>query len=112
MTILLHCAKVIFGKICGYGGIGRRAGFRIRWATVQVQLLLPAPYKNANIDTVSVSISVLIFNRLRHDRDFFVQIIDFRIQCCAVQKYLLHQKAIVDDAFAFCHQLIVVNQKN
>ncbi len=29
--------------ICGHGGIGRRAGLRIRWATVQVQLLLPAP---------------------------------------------------------------------
>ena len=28
---------------CGYGGIGRRAGFRFLWATVQVQLLLSAP---------------------------------------------------------------------
>ena len=25
----------------GYGGIGRRAGFRIRWVTVQVRPLLP-----------------------------------------------------------------------
>ena len=27
----------------GYGGIGRRAGFRFQWATVQVQVLLPVP---------------------------------------------------------------------
>ena len=33
-------------QICGYGGIGRHAGFRFLWATVQVQALLPAP-KNA-----------------------------------------------------------------
>ena len=26
----------------GYGGIGRRAGFRFQWATVQVQILLSA----------------------------------------------------------------------
>ena len=31
--------------ICGYGGIGRRAGFRIRWATMQVRSLLSAPEK-------------------------------------------------------------------
>ncbi len=31
--------------LCGYGGIGRRAGFRFLWATVQVQLLLSAPIK-------------------------------------------------------------------
>ena len=36
---------LIYNKIqsCGYGGIGRRAGFRFQWATVQVQILLPAP---------------------------------------------------------------------
>ena len=28
--------------LSGHGGIGRRDGFRIRWATVQVQVLLPA----------------------------------------------------------------------
>ena len=35
---------VSYGKItlCGHGGIGRRAGFRIQWDTVQVQVLLPA----------------------------------------------------------------------
>ena len=27
----------------GYGGIGRHARFRFWWATVQVQVLLPAP---------------------------------------------------------------------
>ena len=34
-------------KECGYGGIGRRAGFRFLWATVQVQLLLSAPSHNS-----------------------------------------------------------------
>lgn len=29
-------------NICGYGGIGRRAGFRFQWATVQVRVLLSA----------------------------------------------------------------------
>ena len=29
--------------ICGYGGTGRRAGFRFQWATMQVQVLLSAP---------------------------------------------------------------------
>ena len=28
--------------LSGYGGIGRRAGFRFQWATVQVQVLSPA----------------------------------------------------------------------
>ena len=28
---------------CGYGGIGRHAGFRFLWETVQVRLLLSAP---------------------------------------------------------------------
>ncbi len=32
----------IMHPIRGHGGIGRRDGFRIRWATVQVQVLLPA----------------------------------------------------------------------
>lgn len=27
----------------GYGGIGRHAGFRFRWETVQVRVLLAAP---------------------------------------------------------------------
>ena len=35
--------KLSKNKICGYGGIGRRAGFRFQWETVQVQLLLAAP---------------------------------------------------------------------
>ena len=34
----------------GYGGIGRRAGFRIRWVTVQVRPLLPVPNsRNPNL---------------------------------------------------------------
>ncbi len=32
-------------NICGYGGTGRRAGLRILWIPVQVQLLLSAPTK-------------------------------------------------------------------
>ena len=33
--------------LCGHGGIGRRAGFRFQWATVQVQVLLAAlPFKS------------------------------------------------------------------
>ena len=28
--------------VCGYGGIGRRDGFRCHWATVQVRVLLSA----------------------------------------------------------------------
>ena len=35
-------AIICFQNICGYGGIGRRGGFRSRWATVQVQVLLAA----------------------------------------------------------------------
>ena len=38
---LLRLQWVFF--IRGYGGIGRHAGFRFQWATVQVQVLLPAP---------------------------------------------------------------------
>ena len=38
---LLLLQWVLF--IRGYGGIGRHAGFRFQWATVQVQVLLPAP---------------------------------------------------------------------
>ena len=40
---LLRLQWVFF--IRGYGGIGRHAGFRFQWATVQVQVLLPAPEK-------------------------------------------------------------------
>ena len=28
--------------VCGYGGTGRRAGFRFRWETVEVRVLLAA----------------------------------------------------------------------
>ena len=34
---------VYYDRFCGCGGIGRRAGFRFLWATVQVQLLSTAP---------------------------------------------------------------------
>ena len=39
-TIRKHCRVVI--NAGGYGGIGRRAGFRFQWETVQVQVLLSA----------------------------------------------------------------------
>ena len=38
-TILLDG---IMSWLSGYGGIGRRAGFRFQWETVQVQVLLAA----------------------------------------------------------------------
>ena len=34
---------MVFIKAGGYGGIGRRDGFRCRWETVQVRVLLSAP---------------------------------------------------------------------
>ena len=37
--------NVHYRSICGYGGIGRRAGLRIPSARVQVQLLLSAPFR-------------------------------------------------------------------
>ena len=39
-------------SICGYGGIGRHARFRIWWLSVQVQLLLSAPMWNSNVSTL------------------------------------------------------------
>ena len=36
----------------GYGGIGRRAGFRYQWATVQVQVLLSAVIKRLSINLI------------------------------------------------------------
>ena len=35
--------------ICGYGGIGRRAGFRFQWATVWVRPPLPVPKRQRNL---------------------------------------------------------------
>ena len=37
--IIFLCPK----NTCGYGGTGRRAGFRFQWETVEVQILLAAP---------------------------------------------------------------------
>ena len=36
-------ANMMYTNTSGCGGIGRRAGFRFQWATVQVQVLLPVP---------------------------------------------------------------------
>ena len=38
-------------RIGGYGGIGRRAGFRFQWETVQVQILLSAVKEVLKIGT-------------------------------------------------------------
>ena len=46
-----HSACIIAGDfvkifhVGGYGGIGRRAGFRFQWETVQVRVLLSAEIK-------------------------------------------------------------------
>ena len=50
---------------CGYGGIGRRAGFRFLWATVQVQLLLSAPNKRAPCGALLFGVSI---QELRRDK--------------------------------------------
>ena len=34
--------SIAYAASCGYGGIGRRARFRLWWETVQVQVLLAA----------------------------------------------------------------------
>ncbi len=47
LTNLLKCVKI--ASVCGYGGTGRRAGFRFRWISVQVQILLPAPKSSAHV---------------------------------------------------------------
>ena len=39
-SFVLSTAQNVF---CGYGGTGRRAGFRFQWETVEVQILLAAP---------------------------------------------------------------------
>ena len=42
-------SRAVNKTLCGYGGIGRRAGFRFLWATVQVQLLLSAPIERGKV---------------------------------------------------------------
>ena len=44
---------MVFIKAGGYGGIGRRDGFRCRWETVQVRVLLSAP-DHDNLDLVPI----------------------------------------------------------
>ena len=53
---ILFCGKMLWLKIRGYGGIGRRARFRFWWETVQVQVLLSALkiWKRAPIPWLSV----------------------------------------------------------
>lgn len=69
LQVRYNCGLTSFGKcdiiamfIGGYGGIGRRVGFRFRWATVQVQLLLPAPSLNSlNFFTVGKKFGLFCF---------------------------------------------------
>lgn len=51
--------------LCRYGGIGRRAGLRILWATVQVQLLLSAPTYSGGQSRCYMLVSYI---SLRHNR--------------------------------------------
>lgn len=48
-------------QLCGYGGIGRHAGFRFLWATVQVRPLLPAP-KSTTAETVVLFSFLFLFS--------------------------------------------------
>ena len=41
----LDLPKQRYKKICGHGGIGRLGGFRFHCESVQVRVLLPAPYR-------------------------------------------------------------------
>ena len=50
-------------RLCGYGGIGRRAGFRFQWETVQVQVLLAAVYYgNGYYGNVNFRSACFLFN--------------------------------------------------
>jgi hypothetical protein len=40
---------------CGHGGIGRHAGLRIQWETMQVRILLSAPEKDDKADLIRQS---------------------------------------------------------
>ena len=58
-------------ELRGYGGIGRRARFRFWWETVQVRVLLPAPCRDDDFDTmVSRLSSLLLWPKLLQIRDF------------------------------------------
>ena len=39
------CKRKEANRICGHGGIGRLGGFRFHCESVQVRVLLPAPYR-------------------------------------------------------------------
>ena len=47
----------------GYGGIGRRGGFRSRWATMQVQVLLAAFFRSLISDLI-FSLAIPFFCQL------------------------------------------------
>ena len=60
--------SIYFSFLCEHGGIGRRAGFRFQWETVQVQVLLLAVMVKAG-DTSENAISAL------YSLPFFAQIV-------------------------------------
>ena len=68
----------------GYGGIGRRAGFRFLWATVQVQLLLSAPKKRWQTKCLP-TFFLFIADKLQELRGDKQQKISF---CCAGRRTL------------------------
>ena len=51
---MIYCQSV-----CGHGGIGRRARFRFKWETVQVQVLLPVLF--TRVSEVFITSEILIF---------------------------------------------------
>lgn len=56
-------------QICGYGGIGRHARFRILWETVQVQVLLPAPSRGYKKDIARgnpdfIGVSTVLYGKI------------------------------------------------
>ena len=90
----------IMMHISGYGGIGRRAGFRFQWETVQVQVLLSAVQKNPVFTRNGVFKGFLSFDRIQ----IFMQYSPFNKRynvfrtsmqheikfCCFQQLFCLH----------------------
>ena len=98
--------------LCGYGGIGRHAGFRFLWETVQVRVLLSAPFRK------STPSGVLFLNhtmsqdsnlrrhgreasqsRLQTDRSYFIIIITY---------VLRNERWIMAKICIFCGEEIAV----
>ena len=63
LRLTVECKEIIIvvAEACGYGGIGRHAGFRFQWATVQVRILLPA-FANFEKGSALEALPFLFFN--------------------------------------------------